>query len=108
MYYSVLSHRDLDKLVSFSLIISMSGKGFLHRILMQEGTLENVKPEGRFTRRKKPKNFYSDIQKKLRAGFPSWDRLIKVIDPGFEVYCYPGRLDEAGRKRARFTQVFFF
>lgn len=28
-YYSVLSHGDLDKLVSFSLIISTSGKDFL-------------------------------------------------------------------------------
>lgn len=55
---------------------------------MQEGTLENVKPEGRFTREKKKKNqknFFSNIQKKLRAGSPSWERLIKVIDPSFEI-----------------------
>lgn len=102
-YYSVLSHRDLDRLVSFSLIISMSGKGFLHRILMQEETLENVKPQGRFTRRKKTKKFFSDIQKKLRAGSTSWERLSKVIDPSFEVQYHLGQLDEAGRKRTRFT-----
>lgn len=44
---------------------------------MQEVTLENVKPEGRFTR-KIP--LFSDIQKNLRASFPSWERLVKVID----------------------------
>lgn len=72
-YYSFLSRRDLDKLVSFSLIISESGKGFPHRILMKEGTLENVKPEGRFTRKKKTHThtpFFQTFQKNLRSGSP--------------------------------------
>lgn len=63
-YYSFLSHRDLDKLVSFSLTISESGKGFPHRILMKEGTLENVRPEGRSTR-KNPTHLSSDLSKEL-------------------------------------------
>lgn len=35
-YYSFLSRRDLDKLISFSLTISESGKGFPHGILMNK------------------------------------------------------------------------
>lgn len=71
-YYSFLSRGELDKLVSFSLIISESGKEFPHRILMKEGTLENVKPEGRFTRKNtnQKTHLFSDIQKKLRAAPP--------------------------------------
>lgn len=65
-YYSFLFHGDLDKLVSFSLIISKSGKGFHHRILMLEGTLENVKPEGRFTRGKKT-HFFETFKRTLET-----------------------------------------
>ena len=48
----------------------MSGKGFLHRILMQEETLENVKPQGRFTRRKKQKNFFQTFKRNLELAPP--------------------------------------
>lgn len=48
-------------------------KGFPHRILMQEGTLENVKPEGRFTREKKKKTkkiFFQTFKRNLELAPP--------------------------------------
>ena len=48
----------------------MSGKGFLHRILMQEETPENVKPEGRFTRRKNQKTFFQTFKRNLELAPP--------------------------------------
>lgn len=48
----------------------MSGKGFLHRILMQEETLENVKPQGRFTRRKKQKKIFQTFKRNLELAPP--------------------------------------
>lgn len=78
-YYSFLSRRDLDKLVSFSLTISESGKGFPHRILMKEGTLENVRPEGRFTRKKTHTPLFRPFKRTLDLAPPS-DRLRKVTD----------------------------
>lgn len=40
---------------------------------MKEGTPEYDKPEGRFTRKKKPKLFFSDIQKNFRADSCFWE-----------------------------------